>query len=118
MITGSRDWDNRSVIDTALFDYWYRADRPSDLLLIEGGAKGADALAKVCWAKQGLHTRTYHADWDTWGKRAGIMRNLEMLDTQPETVLAFIKNNSRGATHAATEAERRGIPVIYYRETS
>lgn len=116
MVTGSRDWDNKQTIDHALFNYWYTAGRVNDIVLVEGGAKGADALAKGCWEAAGLQTEQYPADWDQYGKRAGILRNLRMLDTQPEAVLAFIKRNSPGATHAATEAERRGIPVYYYRE--
>jgi hypothetical protein len=118
MVTGSRDWTNKSVIDRALFNYWYNGGRTNDILLIEGGARGADNLAKVCWQVAGFQTHTYPADWDQYGKRAGIVRNLQMLDTQPEAVLAFIKNNSRGASHAAAEAERRGIPVHYYRENT
>jgi hypothetical protein len=116
MVTGSRDWADRLTIDRALFAYWYEAGRPSDILLIHGGARGADALAAECWTKQGFETRKYPADWEGLGKRAGIVRNLQMLDKEPEHVLAFIKGNSPGATHAATAAERRGIPVTYYRE--
>lgn len=116
MITGSRDWDDKSTVDRALFNYWYTSGRANDILLIEGGARGADNLARVCWEAAGLHTEQYPADWATYGKRAGIIRNLQMLDAGPEHVLAFIKNNSRGASHAAAEAERRGIPVTYYRE--
>lgn len=116
MITGSRDWDDKMTIDRALFEYWYNGGRTNDILLIEGGAKGADRLARDCWRTAGFQTEEFPADWDQYGKRAGILRNIQMLDTQPEAVLAFIRNNSRGATHAATEAERRGIPVHYYRE--
>jgi hypothetical protein len=116
MVTGSRDWDNRVTIDRALFAYWYEAGRPSDILLIHGGARGADALAAESWAKQGFQTRAYRAMWEEFGKRAGIMRNLVMIEKRPEHVLAFIKGNSRGASHAATAAEKAGIPVTYYRE--
>ena len=116
MVTGSRDWTDRVTIDRALFAYWYEAGRPSDILLIHGGARGADALAAASWTTQGFQTRVYPADWETFGKRAGVIRNLAMLDKEPEHVLAFIKGNSPGATHAALAAERRGIPVTYYRE--
>jgi anaerobic selenocysteine-containing dehydrogenase len=116
MVTGSRDWDDKMAIDRALFNYWYQAGRVKDILLIEGGARGADELARICWETAGFHTEQFPADWATYGKRAGIIRNLQMLDTEPEHVLAFINNNSRGASHAAAEAERRGIPVTYFRE--
>lgn len=116
LITGSRDWNNRVVMDRALFSYWYEADRPSDIVLIHGNANGADKMAAQVWAKQGFAVRAVPADWETFGKRAGIMRNLAMLNEEPEHVLAFIKNNSPGASHCAAEAERRGIPVTYFRE--
>lgn len=116
MVTGSRDWTNRTVIDQALFAYWYEAGRPSDILLIHGDARGADTLAKECWTKQGFGTRAYRAMWEDFGKRAGVMRNLVMIEKRPEHVLAFIKGNSPGATHAAAAAEKAGIPVTYYRE--
>jgi phage major head subunit gpT-like protein len=116
MVTGSRDWGDKSVIDRALFNYWYTAGRPKDIVLVHGAAKGADLLAAACWTGQGFFDEPHPADWDGLGKRAGIVRNIEMLNTGPEHVLAFIKNNSRGASHAAAEAERRGIPVTYFRE--
>jgi len=116
MVTGSRDWTNRAEIDRALFNYWYTAGRVSDVILIHGAAKGADTMAKDVWEKQGLQTRAHPADWEGLGKRAGIVRNMQMINSGPEHVLAFIKNNSRGASHAAAEAERRGIPVTYFRE--
>lgn len=116
LITGSRDWTDNNAISRALFDYWYRADKPSDLVLVHGGANGADLMAASCWGWNNLPVEAYPADWEGLGRRAGIVRNLQMLDLEPEHVLAFIKNNSRGATHCAAEAERRGIPVTYYRE--
>lgn len=116
LVTGSRDWDNEQTISRALFGYWYDAGKPGDLVLVHGAARGADLLAAQCWEKQGFWTEAHPADWNGLGKRAGIVRNLQMLDLEPEHVLAFIKNNSRGASHCAAEAERRGIPVTYYRE--
>lgn len=116
LITGSRDWDNKQVIDRALFKYWYESGRGYDLVLVHGAARGADQLAAECWEKNWMQTEAYPADWDGLGKRAGIVRNTQMLDLQPEHVIAFIKRASRGATHCAAEAERRGIPVTYYRE--
>lgn len=116
LITGSRDWSNRVTIDRALFAYWYEAGRPSDIVLVHGAAAGVDRMAADLWTRQGFHARAVPADWETWGKRAGIMRNLAMINEGPEHVLAFIKNNSPGATHCAAAAEKAGLPITYFRE--
>lgn len=116
LITGSRKWADHHAISAALFDYWYRAGKVNDILLMHGGAAGADVLAAQVWAANGMQTEAWPADWDRYGRRAGILRNLQMLDMQPEHVIAFIRDNSPGASHCAAEAERRGIPVTYIRE--
>jgi hypothetical protein len=38
-----------------------------------------------------------------------------MVASRPTGVLAFIHNNSRGATHCADYAEREGLPVRRWR---
>lgn len=40
-----------------------------------------------------------------------MVRNSAMVDTQPAGVLAFIQDNSPGASHCAREATKKGIPV-------
>jgi hypothetical protein len=58
-----------------------------------------------------LEERAFPADWRGKGRRAGILRNLAMLDDEPDRVLAFQRNGSRGTQHTIDEARRRGIPV-------
>jgi SLOG family YspA-like protein len=60
------------------------------LYVIEGGARGADALART-WRHDKLQPgKTFHADWTRYGDAAGPMRNRKMLvDGQPDLVLAF-----------------------------
>ena len=53
----------------------------------------------------------FPADWDTYGKQAGFIRNIQMLDEKPDLVIAFQKNASRGTQHTINEARKRGIPV-------
>jgi hypothetical protein len=104
LVCGSRDWkDERAIRE--------RLERlPRGTTVIHGGARGADRTAGVLARGLGFAVEEYPADW-SHGRRAGIMRNLEMLDTKPDLVLAFWKDASRGTGHVVTEALAREIDV-------
>lgn len=79
--------------------------------IIEGGAKGADRLAKE-WAKQfGIPVQTYEADWESYGSFAGPKRNAEMLaHAQPDLVIAFA--GGRGTADMTRKARKAGVNVV------
>jgi hypothetical protein len=111
LVCGSRDWTDWEAIgarltDLELFD---AADR--SVRLLHGAARGADELAARLGEGLGFEVVAYPADWERYGRRAGILRNLAMLDTRPDLVLAFQRNGSRGTQHTINEARKRGIPV-------
>jgi hypothetical protein len=57
------------------------------------------------------------ADWKRFGrKRAGIIRNAQMVQAGADQCLAFIRNYSHGATHCSQLAVKAHIPTIIYRE--
>lgn len=128
LITGSRDWDNARSIQYRILEAieeWIdahpglRKDQPLGwVTIVHGGHKqGADKIADI-FARQRLGTKpeVYEADWKKYGKRAGPLRNLKMVDTFPDVCLAFIKDNSNGATGCRDEAKRKGVPTesFYY----
>lgn len=59
----------------------------------------------------GFRVESHPADWRGQGARAGILRNLAMLEWEPELVLAFWDGRSTGTAHTIREARRRRIPV-------
>lgn len=105
LVCGSRDWTDAA----AIFDRLNKLAGP--LTILHGAAKGADTIAAdIAWRLHHI-VRAYPADWKTHGKKAGILRNLAMLDQNPDLVIAFQVGNSPGTQHTIDEARRRGIPV-------
>ncbi len=107
LVCGDRNWADRKPIRKALLSIL-----PLDLV-IEGGAKGADTLAREVAEELGIIVREFKADWAKYGRAAGPIRNRQMLDEKPDRVLAFHDNleESKGTKDTVTEARRRGIPV-------
>lgn len=107
LVTGSRSWARldsvEGKLDALLADH-------DDLVLIVGDARGADACAHM-WGAGRVPTLVGIPAWNRRGKRAGIERNLVMLDLKPDLVLAFWDGESSGTKHVIDEARRRGIPV-------
>jgi hypothetical protein len=58
-----------------------------------------------------LQVEKFPANWERYGRHAGLERNLEMLDTNPDLVIAFQRNRSRGTQHTIDQARKRGIAV-------
>lgn len=105
VVTGSRDWKDRRVIVQRLLQL------PDGTTIVEGGARGADTIARYAARALGFEVFTVDADWSAHGKAAGPMRNRRMLNRKPDLVLAFWRNKSKGTADCISEAERRGIPV-------
>lgn len=84
------------------------------LQIVSGGAKGADTLA-IDWAViNWVPFREFLPDWDKHGKKAGILRNVEMAE-YADTLVAFWDGESRGTKHMIGEALRKGLEVHVYR---
>lgn len=115
IVTGSRTWADRDTIWTAL-DLIAGAAKAEGrrLLLAHGCASGADQLAEE-WVrarrrvKWPVDVQRYPADWPRHGRRAGRVRNAEMVKPGADVCLAFILDGSKGATHCADLAEANDI---------
>lgn len=78
--------------------------------ICHGGASGADVLAGAWAISRGIPCRVYPADWKRYGKRAGPLRNEEMLtDFRPDCVVAF--PGGRGTLNMIALAHKAGVRV-------
>lgn len=113
VVTGGRTYARGDIVLAALSSC-ARAHPNAAMLVAQGGARGADALALQFQLQEPLaflrHV-TFPAHWDQHGKRAGMMRNREMLDAvQPHFVLAF--PGGTGTEGCVAEAIKRSIHVV------
>ena len=74
IICGSRVFDDRELISKVVFKM------PFPDFVITGGASGADALGESLAAALRRHRVVMRAQWDTYGRKAGPIRNDAMLD--------------------------------------
>lgn len=124
LVFGGRKYNDSAKVYAALDDL----KRTSGVTaIIEGGATGADALARK-WAKDnGIVPRTEKAAWEDlshpdavirtrtdgsqYDARAGIRRNQLMLDKhRPQLALGFPGND--GTKDMKRRAKAAGIPVV------
>ena len=113
LLCGSRDWSDDRAVREQLERAVARFGRER-LVVIVGGARGADRQAEIRARELGLAVEVYPARWDRHGRSAGYRRNVEMLDRLadfPHRYVIAFSNGSRGTQHTIDQARRRGIPV-------
>jgi hypothetical protein len=108
IVCGGRDYSDRdrafAVLDK--LDSEAGIDR-----MIQGGARGADRLAKEWAYFQNVPCDQYDADWEAFGNLAGPKRNKAMLDEgNPDLVIAF--PGGAGTRNMIRQARKAGVEVI------
>ena len=101
---GSRKWTDRECIRRDL------ESLPPDSIVIEGGAHGADRIAREEARALGIHVATVPAQWDHYGKSAGYRRNEAMARLQPDYCYAYPLDGP-GTKHMIRIAEDNCIQV-------
>lgn len=105
LFCGSRRWTDREKIRRDL------RTLPQGSIVIEGGARGADRIAREEAQALGIHVATVHALWDFYGRSGGFRRNEAMLRLQPDIVYAYPLGGP-GTDNMIRLAESESIPVL------
>lgn len=117
IIAGGRDFavnpaekeDNTLLYST--MDKLLRNKRRSHrIVIICGMAKGAD-LAGARYAKdRDYHIRYFPAEWEKYGKKAGVLRNAEMAQNA-DALVAFWDGESPGTRNMIETAKKHSLQV-------
>jgi len=107
LITGGRKYADYKVVQASLDPLLVH----SDLILVQGGASGADRMAKDWATRAHVHCATVPALWDASGPGAGGKRNSAMLLLKPDFCIAF--PGKRGTADMVAKCRAAGIPVYF-----
>ncbi len=107
IVCGSRNWIDRDLIATVIQEH--RDEHGDGLVVVHGGARGADRIAAEEAGRLGIATEAHPADWERYGKPAGHVRNEEMAQAGALKVEAFWDGKSRGTWGMIEVAKRHGI---------
>jgi SLOG family YspA-like protein len=107
IVTGSRLWTAVDAIASVLND-------ACPDLVIEGGARGADAIARAWCQENGVECKTFRANWEALGKRAGRERNTRMLLAYPMANVRAFPLDGPGTADCMRQARALGMHVHAY----
>lgn len=114
LIAGSRDFNDFELLEKAVKHYLkqYGLHR-QDIEVVSGGARGADKLGEQFANKYNIKLTIFPADWNTYGKSAGYIRNEQMIKYIDDTgiVFAFWDSQSHGTAHIIKLANKYNIKV-------
>ncbi len=79
--------------------------------IISGGANGVDKMAERYAHENGLPLTVLPADWASYGKQAGMIRNLEIVK-QADQLIALWDGQSKGTAATIKMAKKAEKPII------
>jgi len=115
VVAGSRDFTDYKLLEEKLVKILKIKGKPSEIEIVSGGARGADALGERFAREKKCHLKRFLANWDEYGRSAGHRRNAEMA-VYGDILVAFWNNSSPGTRGMIDLAKKKGLEVhvIHY----
>lgn len=107
-VVGSRNYSDLRQVQT------FVKSLPAGTIIVSGGARGVDQAAEHAARLSGFPTMIFPADWSGHGRRAGFLRNAEIV-AAADKVVAFWDGRSPGTRDTIDRARAAGKAVeIHY----
>ena len=113
LISGTREGVNKIIIKT-MIDYVIKTYPNQHYTLIHGNANGVDKQCANYVKTLGWTIKPMSAEWDKYGKRAGILRNQDMVNYQPDFGVFIPSITSIGTYDCLRRYELLNKPGIVY----
>jgi hypothetical protein len=107
-IVGSRYFDDYDEFKKILTQ-WIKDNGTIDEI-VSGGANGVDSMAKKYANENKIKFTVYEADWNTYGDKAGPMRNTKIVE-KANCLLALPGPESTGTWDTVIKAQKKKIKI-------
>lgn len=112
IICGSREFTDYNLLkekcDLFLSN---RIEKGENIVIISGGARGADSLAERYAKEKGFELKVVPAQWDKYGKRAGYLRNNRMAEIGNACIAFLDSTECRGTKMMVNIAREKHLLV-------
>lgn len=117
IIAGGRDFKNfeavKVEVDSILKSYLGDNIDKSKIEIVSGGARGADKLAEIVAKELSIPNKVFNANWNKYGKSAGLIRNKQMANYVASSdckgiLLCFWDGHSKGSENMIQTAKKYG----------
>jgi hypothetical protein len=114
LIAGSRnyrDWETFERVTREIIG------EEKEIVIVEGGASGADSMAKRFALENGLEVQEFKPDWKRYGRAAGLKRNDAMtafIKEKNGRALYFWDEESKGTKQCIQSARKNDIGLLVW----
>lgn len=118
VIAGGREFSDYSYLKKMAAETIEEKYKNENIVIISGGARGADFLGERFARESGFPVKVFPADWNKYGKLAGPMRNAEMAKYASESkgvLFAFWDGKSSGTKSMINQAQKYGLETHVFR---
>lgn len=110
IIAGSRGFSNYKLLKEKCNEYLREKRKEYNIIIISGGARGADTLGEKYAQDEGFSLEVFPANWNKFGKSAGFIRNEQMAEIA-DALIVFWDGKSHGTKHMIEIMENKKLLV-------
>lgn len=121
IVAGTRTFSDYELLRSKLDDFVSKLKQKhpdKQVVIITGAAKGADKLGSLYARNHNIPLKEFPADWNTYGRAAGPIRNQQMSDYalhEVPVLIVFWDGESRGTKNMINIAKRHNVQteIVY-----